>query len=282
MSKDAKSFMGWLSLAGLFIATAMIWVTVMQDREGQPKAVAPEEVAESVTPTPDPVEIVFLDGVPTAVGFNTPTATSTPKPTHTPTSAPTATDTPTPKPTNTPKPTATNTPKPTSTPKPAKAAYTRGTPGTRVAETNGKHGWKPWARHTAVTDKTSPQWRLEQIATTDELGRRIVKDANGEWRYLVALPVYWAGGTFSDIGRCVDIKMANGAVLKCVLADIKKIEHSLNGEGKYGAKGEVIEVICDKERLIEAVLKSGDASRFGAEWQGDVKSVTALEMFIEF
>lgn len=287
MNRNAKSILGWTSLAGAMVAGFMVWITIEQEQVANTSPAPTESVSYMPTPTDEPIRIEFIDGIPTAVqtveraSFSetcsiAPTSTPTVVPaTATPTQAPTAAQerTPTPKPTNTPVPTKKTTQAP-------KTTYTKGTAGTRYAETNGTHAWKPWARHTAVTDKSSPQWRLEQIAETNEIGIRVVKDPNGEYRYLVALPVYWAGGTYEDIGRCVDIVMVNGATLKCVLADTKKIEHSQNGEGKYGAHGELIEVICEKAKLAPAVRNGSDASRLGAEWEGEVEKVIAYDMFI--
>lgn len=220
------------------------------------------------------IEIIFRDDIPTAVLSSTKniSPTNTPVPTFTPT------------PTNTPTPTLEPTPTNTPTPTPTvvvKASYKYGSAGTRKCEINGTHTWKPWANYTAITAKNSPQWRLQQIATTDELGRRVVKDPNGVTRFCVALPVYWAGGTYKDIGRCFDVKMVNGAVLHCCLGDTKKIEHSLNGEGKYGRKGEILEVQCDGEKLIFAVKNSGNCSNFSDEWKGEVESITAFDIFID-
>lgn len=217
---------------------------------------------------------VYISYIPVTVVV-TPTPTLSPLPTP----SPEPTSTPTPQPTK--APTATPKPKATSTPKPTKKVETKGVAGTKVVPSKG-HTWKPWARHTAVTAKSSPQYKLEKVAITDSMGRRIAKDPNGVYRYLVALPVYWAGGTFADIGRCVDIHMANGATLKCVLADLKKVEHSINGQGMYGANNEILEVICDKSQLIDAVKNSGDASKFGSAWEGEIESITAYDLFVEF
>ena len=153
---------------------------------------------------------------------------------------------------------------------------------TKYCEVNGTHGWKPLAWYTACTDRSAPQWRLQQIAKTDENGVRVVLDPNGEWRFCVALPVYWAGGTSKDIGKCVDIKMANGATLKCVLGDTKRVWKSVNGEGKYGVgHNEVIEIQCDLSRMNPIVPRMGDGSYIGEEWVGDVESITVLDMYIE-
>lgn len=200
----------------------------------------------------------------------TPTPTEAIKifPTLTPYFEPTETPTPTVEPTPTLAPTFTPTPTIAST--------------IKKAEVNGTHGWKPLAWYTAVNDRTMPQWRLQQIAKTDERGVRIVQDPNGEWRYCVALPVYWAGGSSDDIGRCVDIIMANGATLKCVLGDTKRVWKSVNGEGKYGiGHNEIIEVQCDLSKMNPIVPQMGDASYIGPEWEGDVAEVIALDMFID-
>lgn len=173
-----------------------------------------------------------------------------------------------------------NSPTPTVAPTNTPIPVAQGVVGEKYCEVNGMHGWKPWAWYTAITVVNSPQYRLQQIAKTDSYGVRMARDPNGEWRYCVALPVYWAGGTSKDIGRCVDIYMENGAVLKCVLGDTKKVEHSLRGEGKYGRKGEVIEVQVDGNKLPDIVKQMGNASYLGDSWRGEVTKIVVLDMFI--
>jgi hypothetical protein len=205
---------------------------------------------------------------------NTPTPTKGPKtsatPTFTATPSPEPTNTPTPKPTSTPKPTKTPTPKPTK-----KA----GTVGSKKVPQGG-HDWKPYARHTAITAKSSPQYALQKIAKTDENGLRYVVDQYGVKRLCVALPVYWAGGTLEDIGRCFDVKMANGATLHCVLGDLKKIEHSQNGEGKFGSNGELLEFQVEQSKLPDIVRKCGDISRLGGAYEGEAVEITVCDYFI--
>ena len=182
----------------------------------------------------------------------------------------------------TPTPEVVNSPTPTVTPTNTPIPVAQGVVGEKYCEVNGTHGWKPLAWYTAVNDRTMPQWRLQQIAKTAENGVRVAQDPNGEWRYCAALPVYWAGGTHYDIGRCIDIYMANGAVLKCVLGDTKRVKKSVNGEGKYGiGHNEVIEVQCDLSKIPPYALQRGDASYISAEWEGDVYKIVVLDMFIE-
>ena len=206
---------------------------------------------------------------------NTPTPTKGPKtsatPTFTATPSPEPTNTPTPKPTSTPKPTKTPTPKPTK-----KA----GTVGSKKVPQGG-HDWKPYARHTAITAKSSPQYALQKKAKTDDNGLRYVYDPEGVKRYCVALPVYWAGGTLEDIGRCFDVVMENGAVLHCCLGDLKKREHSQNGAGKFGAHGELLEFQVDQNRLPDIVRKCGDISRLGGAFEGEAVEIRVFDLFIE-
>lgn len=216
----------------------------------------------------------------------TPTVTSTPTPE--PTAAPTATNTPTPKPTKTPtpKPTKAPTPKPTKTPTPAPIrntdadGYKPGTTGTKTVKQGG-HAWKPYARYTAITAKNSPQYRLQKIAKTDSNGLRYVYDPEGVKRYCVALPVYWAGGTYADIGRCFDVVMANGAVLHCCLGDIKKQEHSQDGAGRFGSRGELLEFQVDQKELPEIVRNAGDISKLGGDFEGEAKEIRVFDFFID-
>ena len=209
-----------------------------------------------------------------------PTPTAAPRTTATPTF--TATPSPEPTATSTPKPTKTPTPKPTKTPtpKPTKAPKQSGTVGTKTVPSGG-HDWKPYARHTAITAKSSPQYNLQQIAKTDSNGLRYVYDPNGVKRYCVALPVYWAGGTLADIGRCFDVTMQNGAVLHCCLGDLKKPEHSQNGEGKFGSRGELLEFQVDQNKLPDIVRKCGDISRLGGDFEGEAATISVLDLFID-
>lgn len=264
----------------IVLAIGLILLLRMQDTEGVRKF----EPYPTPSPTPeeddDPIQVVFISGIPTAVLRDaTPTCTCTP--TCTPTIAPTCTEKPverisTPTPTNTPTPTR----KPTEKPSRAKADYSEGKQGTYKAEVNGTHAWKPYARYTAIKNTSSRQYKLQQIAKTDSLGRRYVTDGSGIHRYCVALGTAWAGGSPSDIGRCVDLVMVNGATLHCVLGDIKKVEHSKGGEGRYGSNNELVEFQVDMDKLPDVVRNSGDCSYFGSDFEGEVKAVIVYDHWV--
>lgn len=274
MNERKEMFFSGLTLAALFIAVLIIGLKMGISIEE-----TPFEEIPTVTETIACGSIIPILESPAAAerASSAETCTNTPTPKPTATKAPT----PTPKPTSTATPAPTSTPKPTKTPtpKPTKAPVQTGSVGTKKVPTGG-HDWKPYARHTAITAKSSPQYKLQKIAKTDSNGLRYVTDKNEIKRYCVALPVYWAGGSTKDIGRCFDVKMKNGEVLHCVLGDVKKIEHSQKGEGKFGAHGELMEFQVEQDKLPEIVRKSGDISRLGGAFEGEAVEITVLDYYI--
>lgn len=277
MEKSYKSLILECLLAGAIVIGILLLFTGMQE-DGQN---IPHYDPTS-TPTPTEAEVIrieIVDDLPVAVHASfdeTCTNTPTPKPTNTPTMPPTPTERPqeriaTPVPTNTPIPTK----------KASIVPYPTGYPHTRKVEDAEKHTWKPYARYTAITKKDSAEYRLQQIAHTASNGLRVVTDPNGVERYCIALAPQWAGGQAVDIGRCIDIKMANGSTLHCVLGDVKKHEHTQGEQGYYGSKGELIEFQVDMDALPENVRKCGDISKLGGAFAGAAKSVTVLDLYID-
>ena len=269
-----------LLFCGVVIAAFMVWITYEQDM-AERKATPTEEVV-TATPTECPVVIVFVDDLPQAVAFSaTPTPRSTATPTFTPTATPTVAPTATTRPTESvKKPKAANTPAPTKKPQETAkiVAYPTGHPGTQYTDDPDGHTWKPYARYWKITKEGSVEYKLRCMESTADNGLRIVQDPNGVWRYCIALEPQWAGGRSVDIGRCIDIQMTNGAVLHCVLADVKTHEKSYKQEGRYGSRGELIEFIVDETKLPERV--HGDISNVSKEFSGGIVSVTVLDLYI--
>ena len=214
------------------------------------ETVITSEVTREVTRIVEKPVTVIVTDIPTPTLTASPTIYTSPTPTSPP---------PTPTPTCTPVPTKKPTPKPT-----------------KVADSTN-HSWKPYTRYTVYNVKSSMQYKLQQIAHTGSLGIRVVKDSAGEERYCVAMAIAWAGGQPKDIGRCIDIHMKNGAVLKCVLSDVKKTEHTAYSGNKYGAKGELVEFIIDQNAVSAKVKNSGDVSNAGPEFVGEASKVVVRD-----
>lgn len=229
-------------------------VIVLLREEGGNSDMAPV----TVSPTPT-IEVIF-----TPTPTLSPTATPTPVPTFTPTPSPSPTPTPTPK------------------PQPSRYGYGKGVPGYYKCEVNGRHGFKIGTDYRVYARGTA-QRKLIDISRTDErTGIRVVTDADGIDRYLVALGTAWAGGSPSDIGRCIDIFMVNGATLHCVLGDVKKVEDTINQECRYGTNhNELIEFVIDTPKLPKLTQSDSNYNRCGEEFVGEAHSMRVHDYFIE-
>lgn len=211
------------------------------------------------------IGVSFLFGEPslrTPAPTPMPTMTATPTPTDVPTSTPTPTATPTPSPT------------PTITPTPIPSVRKDAEPG---------HKFKPYTRHFVYDVKGTAQCKLQSVAYTDErTGIRVVDDIFGNTRYCVALGTYWCGGHPEHIGRCVDVYMVNGSVLRCVLADVKRTEDTKGRRNRYGEiNNDVLEFIVDGKAISSEVKNYGNVSRAGAEFEGDVDYMIVYDMWID-
>ena len=204
----------------------------------------------------------------------------TPDPTPIPTVAPTMTEIPTP--TSTPTPTFTPTPSPSPTPTVTPTPI----PSERK-DVGANHTFKPYTRFYVYDIRGTAQYKLQCVAYTDErTGIRVVDDPLGEPRYCVALGTYWCGGHPQHIGRCVDVHMKNGSVLKCVLADVKRTEDTINAGNRYGAiNHDVLEFIVDGDKLPKNINLltggNGNMSRAGKEFEGDAAYMIVYDMWIE-
>lgn len=155
-----------------------------------------------------------------------------------------------------------------------------------------KHKKKVYTDYHAVTDKTSRQYALLQLSKTDSrTGIRIVRDNEDEWRYCVALGNYWAD---NHIGKYVDFYMANGAILKCIVCDVKQDRHTMNGARKYGgAANELIEFYIDTSALktvdywlvdgkaLPLKFPAGDVSYAGEEFMGGISKIKVYNKALE-
>ena len=145
------------------------------------------------------------------------------------------------------------------------------------------HTFKPYTRYTAYDLKSSQQYKLQKVAWTEKrTGIRIVTDPNGVDRYCVALGTAWAGGQPKHIGRCLDVYMENGAVLHCVLADVKRQEDTVDGANLYGkTNNDVLEFIVDGQKISQAVKTTGNVSNAGPEFVGGVERIEVFDLWIE-
>ena len=76
--------------------------------------------------------------------------------------------------------------------------------------------------------------------------------------------------------------MANGAVLHCVLADVKRQEDTVDGANLYGkTNNDILEFIVDGQKISQAVKTTGNVSNAGPEFVGGVERIEVFDLWIE-
>ena len=117
----------------------------------------------------------------------------------------------------------------------------------------GHNGKKTFMGYKTITDKTSKQYELQQMAYTDEEGFRKIDN-----RYCVAIGT--AFGVYT--GQMFDAELENGTIIECIVGDIKKDETNT-----FTKQGCCLEFIVDTKKLYGTiVMKRGDCSFRVEEW----------------
>jgi hypothetical protein len=128
--------------------------------------------------------------------------------------------------------------------------------------------FKSYMPYTAITSKTSKQYELSQLCTTNELGLRIIQD-----RFCVAV-----GTTVtSEIGTYIDVVLKNGTIISCVVGDVKANVHTNSDNITTSTNGCVCEFIIDKETLPRKIKRSGNISYCYEEWMSPVEKIIVYE-----
>ena len=118
----------------------------------------------------------------------------------------------------------------------------------------------------AITDKTSPQYALQQDAWTDAEGLRRYKGF-----YCIAL-----GSAYGDkIGTKYAVTLSTGVTFLAILADQKADAHTIDGHTR-DRSGAVIEFIVETEALPAAVRRSGSVGAI-EKFSGEVRKIQEVK-----
>ena len=134
-----------------------------------------------------------------------------------------------------------------------------------VPKTNGFKSYMPY---TAITNKSSKQYKLQQIASTGEYG---IRKVNGRWCVAV-------GTAFNaDIGTYIDLILEDGFVISCVVSDIKQDIHTESNNMVTRANNCVSEFLIDPKALHKSIKKTGDVSSCNEFWKENVRAVVVYD-----
>lgn len=130
---------------------------------------------------------------------------------------------------------------------------------------------KSYMDYRAITNTSSKQYKLQKSAYTGNYGIRMVGD-----RYCVALGSYYT----NTIGQYVDIKLANGKVIKGILADCKA-DHHTDSSNQMHPDGSVLELVVDTKSLDSTARKMGDCSYING-WNSKVVNIKVYDKIYDF
>lgn len=113
-----------------------------------------------------------------------------------------------------------------------------------------KHSsFKSYMPFTAITSKSSPQYKLQQKAYSDKNGLRKC----GKY-YLVAMGQY-----YGKIGDKFKVTLSSGQVFYAMIGDSKQFRHTGEGSGMVGADNkDMFEFIVDYSCLNSKIRKMGN------------------------
>ena len=133
---------------------------------------------------------------------------------------------------------------------------------------------KSYMGYTAITKKSSPQYRLQHSegTYTGDYGCRMNND-----RYIVA-----AGSAVAKkMGTYFDAILDNGTVIPCILGDQKANQHT-DASNLIGGDGSTIEFIIDSGALLGSVRQSGNLNSACSEWNSRVVEIRVYDIIADF
>ena len=129
-------------------------------------------------------------------------------------------------------------------------------------------GFKSYMPYTAITSKSSPQYKLQQSTYTGTYGIRQYGN-----RYCVAI-----GTAFNaDVGTYFDLILVNGTVIPCIVADIKANNHTDSNNMVTIANGCLTEFIVDSSALNKDAKRMGDISYCNKDWNSRVEKIRVYD-----
>lgn len=132
---------------------------------------------------------------------------------------------------------------------------------------------KSYMPYTAITSRSSDQWKLQQIAYTGTHG---IRQVNG--RYCIAVGSAYT----SQIGQYIDLVLENGTTIPCILAD-QKADKDTNAENTITEHdGSLVEFVVNSGSLSSMVKKMGDISYAQNDWNSMIAQIIVYDEVCDY
>lgn len=127
--------------------------------------------------------------------------------------------------------------------------------------------FKSFMPYSAITNRSSMQWKLQQQASTTSYGLRTIGG-----RVCVAIGTYFG----AEVGTKIDLIMENGSTIQAIVADIKDDRHT-DGRNIQTFDGSCVEVLVHMASLPEMVRRMGDMSYMSDAWKGNISKIRVFK-----
>lgn len=125
--------------------------------------------------------------------------------------------------------------------------------------------FKTYMDYRTITNRSSKQWHLQQLAKTNDAGFRTFNGA-----YLVAM-----GSAYStEIGELFRITTDQNESFIVMIGDLKKDVHTDPTNRFIESNGNIVEFIVDQKKMDPTALKMGDVSYAGLK--GSIKKIEKI------
>lgn len=132
---------------------------------------------------------------------------------------------------------------------------------------------KSYMPYTAITSKSSPQWKLQQVAYTGDYG---IRQVNG--RFCIAVGSAYT----SKIGQYIDLVLENGTVIPCILADQKANKDTNSDNTITEHDGSLVEFVVSSSNLSKTVKRMGDISYASDGWNSMITQVIVYDEMADY
>lgn len=115
--------------------------------------------------------------------------------------------------------------------------------------------FKSYMGYKSITSKSSDQWKLQQLCTTDSQGFRKYENDF----YVVAMGHYYS----HKVGAKFAITFDTGNQIKVIVGDVKMRQHTNDTFQYVESNGNVIEFIVNTKKISKLIKDTGDVSNSG-------------------
>jgi len=124
-------------------------------------------------------------------------------------------------------------------------------------------GFFSFMSYRAITYRNSPQWQMQQYATTDDAGLRRYNGLK-----MLAIGTGW-GYTVGDV---INVTLSSGIVITGIIGDIKADRHTCERNKRTAHNGCYLEFIVCIPNICPMARRMGDMS-----WMGFVGHVMSVD-----